>query len=125
MRTKSNGFVKSFRSVTATPTMRMSLAGDTLTHMMPNGSQINDIKPKLLETRIAESNEFFRLSDGFKQIFANDKKDKKIVIPVCGYGGHRRGDRSQNFFGKSFREVAVQSKRLQRSLQKGGSLQRE
>ncbi len=55
---------------------------------------------------------FFGLSDGFKKIFANDKKDSKMVIPICGYGGHRRGDRSQNFFGKSFRDIAVQSKRL-------------
>ncbi len=37
-----------------------------------------------------------------------------MVIPITGYGGHRRGDRSQNFFGKSFREVSLQSKKLQR-----------
>jgi len=36
---------------------------------------INDIKPKLLELKVAESDNFFRLSDGFKKIFANDKKD--------------------------------------------------
>jgi len=38
--------------------------------------------------------EFAGLSDGFKKIFASDKKDQKMVIPVVGYGGHRRGDRS-------------------------------
>jgi hypothetical protein len=74
--------------------------------------QMNDIKPKLLESRVAEDTNFFRVSDGFKKIFANDKKDSRMVIPICGYGGHRRGDRSQNFFGKSFRDVAIQSKRL-------------
>jgi hypothetical protein len=36
---------------------------------------INDIKPRLLESNVSEQKEFFRLSDGFKQIFANDKKD--------------------------------------------------
>lgn len=94
----------------------MSLTGGEGGFFDPNKEIINDIKPKLLETKIAESEHFFRLSDGFKKIFANDKKDRKMVIPICGYGGHRRGDRSQNFFGKSFRDVAVQSKRLQRSL---------
>jgi hypothetical protein len=34
------------------------------------------------------------LSDGFQKIFANDKADQKMVIPIVGYGGHRRGDRS-------------------------------
>jgi len=36
---------------------------------------INDIKPKLLEMRLADNENFFKLSDGFKKIFANDKKD--------------------------------------------------
>jgi hypothetical protein len=63
------------------------------------------------------------MSDGFKQIFANDKKDQKMVIPIVGYGGHRRGDRSQNYFGKSFRDNAIQSKRLERNL-RGSSAQR-
>lgn len=56
------------------------------------------------------------MSDGFKKIFTKDKKDQKMVIPITGYGGHRRGDRSQNFFGKSFRETSLQSKKLQRDL---------
>ena len=34
------------------------------------------------------------LSDGFKKIFSKDQKDVKMVIPIAGYGGHRRGDRS-------------------------------
>lgn len=81
-----------------------------------NPATINDIKPRLLEAKIAESDKFFNLSDGFQKIFANDKKDQKLVIPICGYGGHRRGDRSQNYFGKSFRDITIQSKRLERSL---------
>ena len=34
------------------------------------------------------------LSDGFKKIFPFNPKDKKMVIPIAGYAGHRRGDRS-------------------------------
>ena len=39
-----------------------------------------------------------------------------MVIPIVGYGGHRRGDRSQNYFGKNFRDTTIQSKRLERNL---------
>ena len=55
---------------------------------------INDIKPKLLETNIASKQDFFGLPDGFKRIFADDRKDERMVVPIVGYGGHRRGDRS-------------------------------
>ena len=34
------------------------------------------------------------LSDGFKKIFPAEKKDFKMALPIAGYGGHRRGDRS-------------------------------
>ena len=53
-----------------------------------------DVKPKILESKISTKEDFFNLSDGFKRIFAKDKKDVKMVIPIAGYGGHRRGDRS-------------------------------
>ena len=75
-----------------------------------------EVKPRVLESRISQNSEFFNLSDGFKNIFSNDRKDKKMIIPIAGYGGHRRGDRSQNFFGKSFRESSLQSKKLERHL---------
>ncbi len=72
------------------------------------------VKPKLLESKVSANEKFFNLTDGFKQVFADDSKDKSLVIPVVGYGGHRRGDRSQNFFGKSFRDTTLQSKYLER-----------
>jgi len=74
------------------------------------------VKPKLLESKISGNDRFFNLTDGFKRVFTDDLKDQKMVIPVCGYGGHRRGDRSQNFFGKSFRDTAIQSKFLEREM---------
>ena len=73
------------------------------------------VKPRIIESKISVSNDFYNLSDGFKRIFADDKKDRKLIIPVVGYGGHRRGDRSQNYFGKSFRDTTIQSKCLERN----------
>ncbi len=79
------------------------------------GSQTPAVKPRVLESKVSESKEFYNLSDGFKRIFADDKKDRKLIVPVVGYGGHRRGDRSQNYFGKSFRDTTIQSKCLERN----------
>lgn len=53
-----------------------------------------DVKPKILESKISQKEDFFNLSDGFKRIFAKDREDVKMVIPIAGYGGHRRGDKS-------------------------------
>jgi len=75
---------------------------------------LTQVKPKMLETSAVRKSEFFTLSEGFKSVFANDKIDQKMVVPVVGYGGHRRGDRSQNYFGKSFRETTLKSKCLER-----------
>ena len=69
----------------------------------------------MIESRVSEKEDFYKLSSGFKKIFGNDKIDRKMIIPVVGYGGHRRGDRSQNYFGKSFRDTTIQSKSLERS----------
>lgn len=80
-----------------------------------------DVKPRLLESRVTEDNNFMKLSDGFRHIFAKEKDDKKIILPIAGYGGHRRGDRCQNFFGKPFRQISIESKRLQRQLEMGTS----
>lgn len=66
-----------------------------------------NIKPRIIESKVSEKTDFYNLSDGFKHVFADDKKDRKLVIPVVGYGGHRRGDRSQNYFGKSFRDTTI------------------
>ena len=44
---------------------------------------------------------------------------KPIVIPIAGYGGHRKGETSENIFGKCFRDVSIKSKIIER-----GGLQR-
>jgi len=67
----------------------------------------NEIKPRLLESGLAQNKTFLKLSGGFKNVFSSDLKDRKMVIPICGYSGHRRGESAQNFFGKSFRDVSI------------------
>ena len=69
--------------------------------------QSQTVKPKVLESRVATRENFYTLSEGFKRVFSNDNRDQKMVVPVSGYGGHRRGNTSQNFFGKSFRDITV------------------
>jgi hypothetical protein len=71
-----------------------------------------DVQPYLLESKLVHKDDFLNMSDGFKKIFMKESEDKNLIIPISGYGGHRRGDKSQNFFGKSFRESSLQSKRL-------------
>ena len=79
-----------------------------------NNFGMTQIKPRVLETKATRNSDFYTLGEGFKKVFANDKEDQKMVVPVVGYGGHRRGDRSQNYFGKSFRETTIKSKCLER-----------
>jgi len=59
------------------------------------------VKPRLIEQGVQDSPAYAKLSEGFKRLFSADGRDRKMVIPISGYGGHRRGDRSQNFFGKT------------------------
>ena len=76
----------------------------------PSSQTLNSsssVKPRILESKVSEKEDFYNLSDGFKRIFADDKTDRKIIVPVVGYGGHRRGERSQNYFGKSYRETTI------------------
>ncbi len=65
------------------------------------------VKPILFERKTTQAKDFFGLSDGFKKLFTKDTKDQQIRVPIAGYGGHTRGDRSQNFFGKTWRECAL------------------
>ncbi len=52
------------------------------------------VRPRLIEQGLHDNPTFLGLSDGFKRLFSADRSDRKMVIPVSGYGGHRRGDRS-------------------------------
>ena len=84
-----------------------SRRGQSMDQTFSGSRTTTNIKPRIIESKVSEKTDFYNLSDGFKRVFAEDKKDKKLVIPVVGYGGHRRGDRSQNYFGKSFRDTTI------------------
>lgn len=75
-----------------------------------------NIKPLLIESRLGHHEEFFNMTSRFKEVLTDDRQDRNMVLPICGYQGHRRGDRSQNYFGKSFRDVTIQSKHLERQI---------
>ena len=67
-----------------------------------------NVKPYVLETRLSTAQDFMGLSDGFKKAFMDkNKKDEKMILPISGYSGHRRGYHCQNYFGKSFRESTI------------------
>jgi hypothetical protein len=76
--------------------LSMVVGGNDMTLEKRLGSTITnfDVKPKILESKISTQTDFFNLSDGFKKIFAHDRQDQKLILPIAGYGGHRRGDRS-------------------------------
>jgi hypothetical protein len=98
------------------------------------------VKPGLLESRVAESPETFnRLGEGFQRLFLETSvpsqnataafgaklaltsgSPKPIVLPIAGYTGHRKGEASENLFGKCFRDVTIKSKIIER-----GGLQRQ
>lgn len=105
---------KTMRPMTTNPSTHRSTMSATRGNTFAS-PQMN-IQPKLLESKVSSHKDFFRLSDGFKKIFATDKGDAGLVIPVVGYGGHFRGDRSQNYFGKNFRETCIKAKNLERQL---------
>jgi hypothetical protein len=41
----------------------------------------------------------------------------EVCIPIVGYGGHKMANKSQNFYGKNFRDCAIQSKMVQRMIE--------
>ena len=56
------------------------------------------------------------MTDGFKRAASSAKNANinpnqgEIKVPVAGYTGHRMGYKSQNFYGKNYRDCTIQSK---------------
>ena len=74
------------------------------------------IKPVLLEKKLFEKEQFHQLSEGFKRLFVDDDAidQTDIVIPIAGYSGHRKGSKAENLYGKCYRNITIQSKRIER-----------
>jgi hypothetical protein len=79
---------------------------------------INPLRPRLNTKDIAENQEYTKLTETQKSALTSSKYRESLgvpdrsnmTIPVVGYTGHRMGYRSQNFYGKNFKDCAIQSK---------------
>ena len=69
------------------------------------------VKPKLLESGLAARVEFQTLSPAFKSILGSERHEEKMRIPIVGYCGHRKGEKAENMFAKSYRENTIQATR--------------
>ena len=67
-----------------------------------------------MEKNFKKNNDFARLSDGFKRVMCGSEDQKKLALPIVGYAGHQKGVMARNFYGKSFRESSLASKRVLR-----------
>ena len=75
------------------------------------------IKPSVLESRVIGSRDFQDLSENFKQVFTqSDGKDQQMRVPIVGYGGHRKGEKSENMFAKNYRETTFQTIKNMRAI---------
>ncbi len=62
------------------------------------------------------------MTDGFQNAIVSTKHreenglpdNQELRLPISGYTGHRMGYKSQNFYGKNFRDCAIQSKFVQK-----------
>jgi hypothetical protein len=86
---------------------------------------VNPLRPRL-NVRDVQSNEQFKsMSAGFQgAVTSNQARElaqlpdnTKVKIPIVGYGGHRMAYKSQNFYGKNFRDCSIQSKMVQKMMQ--------
>ena len=71
-------------------------------------SQIQ-IKPRLIENGLVSNKKFQNLSEKFKRLFTEDRGDQMMKLPICGYSGHQKGEKSENMYSKNFRDITMQS----------------
>ena len=77
------------------------------------------LKPKLVESGLASKPEFQNLPERFKQLMSSSEKDESMRIPIVGYCGHRKGEKSENMFAKNYRETTMlTTKNLRNTLAK-------
>ena len=83
---------------------------------------VNPMRPRLKDRDVRTADEFQTMSAGFQIAMTSNKHredqkmpdNTKVQIPITGYTGHRMGYKSQNFYGKNYRDCAIQSKMIQR-----------
>ena len=83
------------------------------------------MRPKLNTKDLAENADFQNLSETQKTALNSSKyremlglpDNTEMRVPVVGYTGHRMGYRSQNFYGKNFKDCSIQSKVISKMAQ--------
>ena len=86
---------------------------------------VNPLRPRLKTSDVRQADSFQAMSSGYQIAMESNKHrqetglpdNTEVRIPVVGYGGHRMGYKSQNFYGKTFRDCSIQSKMVQRMAQ--------
>lgn len=76
---------------------------------------VNPLRPRLKERDVRSTDTFNTLSAGYQIAMSSNRNrdaqglpdNTKVQIPVVGYTGHRMGYRSQNFYGKNYRDCAI------------------
>ena len=86
---------------------------------------INPLRPKLNTKDMTENEDFQNLTETQKSALNTSvyranlglPDNAEMKIPVVGYTGHRMGYRSQNFYGKNFKDCSIQSKVISKMAQ--------
>ena len=86
---------------------------------------VNPLRPRLDVKDARQGDDYAKMSAGYQiamdsnhNVAAKDLPDKSSVqIPIVGYAGHRMAYKSQNFYGKNFRDCSIQSKMVQRMIE--------
>lgn len=82
--------------------------------------------PKIKEFKdVQETQDFAGVTGGFQKAVLTQKakhcgsltgEDQEMKLPVVGYTGHRPAYKAQGFYGKNFRDCAIQSKFTEKML---------
>ena len=76
---------------------------------------VNPLRPRLKTKDVRTTDEFQTMTTGFQiAMTSNKSRDNKglpdnqeVKVPVVGYTGHRMGYKSQNFYGKNFKDCSI------------------
>jgi len=62
-----------------------------------------------LQANFADSIKFQNLSEGFQKVFTKDetRDEQELKLPITGYTGHCKGQKSENVYAKSYRDTAI------------------
>lgn len=74
---------------------------------------VNPMRPRLKVRDVTAGGDSAALTAGMQiAMNSNDptKEPHPVSVPVVGYTGHRMGYKSQNFYGKNFKDSSIMSK---------------